>query len=240
MVSSTVQHKTIYLIRHAQSEENRRLASAKTAIQDLFQFSLPKSSDIYAGLELINIPAQIDSHVSPVGKAQIHEMADVLKTADFLQHENIQLVVHSPLLRAKETSMGMLGCAAPDSLVAPVQKVLELNLLLEKTPAEWTIRYSSFLQRLVDLEHWLEQQPESQIVLVGHSQLFKALLHQNFKFGNCDVWQVDFCGQQPQVEQPNIDEDAPPPAKWSNLKKLFNCSLSELEPNEITRESNGE
>jgi broad specificity phosphatase PhoE len=237
MTSSTTtqqQPKTIYLIRHAQSEENRRLASAKTAIKDLFKFSLPKSSDIYAGMELINIPAQIDSNVSPVGKSQINEMADALKSAKFLETEQVEMVVHSPLLRAKETSMGMLGCAAPDSLVAPVQRVLELDLLLEKTPAEWTIRYSSFVQRLSDFETWLEQQSESKIVLVGHSQFFKALLHLDFKFGNCDVWKVEFGGQQ--VEQNADDATAP---KWSNLQKLFNCTLSDIEPNEMAKEMDG-
>lgn len=228
MASSITQPKTVYLIRHAQSEENRRLASAKNAIKDMLRFSLPKSSDMYAGMELLNIPAQIDSHVSEVGKSQINEMADVLKQANFLEQENIEMVVHSPLIRAKETSQGMLGCAAPDSLVKPVEKVLELDLLLEKTPAEWTVRYSSFMQRLVDFENWLEQQPESRIVLVGHSQFFKALLHLDFKFGNCDVWKVEFDGQRVETSAENVVQ-----TKWSNLKKLFNCTLSDIEPNEI-------
>lgn len=235
MTSSTKQSKTIFLIRHAQSEENRRLASAKTVVKDILTFSLPKKSDMYAGMEWFNIPAQLDSHISIVGKTQIIQMANVLKYAQFLERENIQLVAHSPLIRAKETCMGMLGCAAPDSLVKPVEKVVELALLLEKTPTEWTVCYSAFRQRCVDLENWLEEQPETNIVLVGHSQFFRSLLNLDFKFGNCDVWKVEFNRKQEET-----DGDGVLPTKWSNLVKLFNCTLSDEESTEVANEHNVE
>ena len=52
---STTNQKTIYLIRHAESEENRRLGSLKTAFTGLTKCMLPKKNDIYASLELLNV-----------------------------------------------------------------------------------------------------------------------------------------------------------------------------------------
>ena len=84
--------KTIYLIRHAESEENRRLGSLKSVFKSLGGFSLPSASDIKASTELLNVPAQVDSSVSDVGAQQIAEMGARLKEVNFVVTENIQLV----------------------------------------------------------------------------------------------------------------------------------------------------
>ena len=63
--------KTIYLIRHAESEENRRLGSLKSAFSGLTRCQLPNRKDVYASFELLNVSAQIDSDVSPKGKEQV-------------------------------------------------------------------------------------------------------------------------------------------------------------------------
>ena len=215
--ASTWTTKTVYLIRHAESEENRKLSSIKNAWRDISSFSLPTSKDLTTGLGWLNVSAQIDSAVSEVGQQQINEMAEILKRDNFLQR-GIQLVAHSPLQRARETSRGVLGCAAPDQRVGPVQRVLELDLLEEKSPVEWFVKQSAFAQRLQQLEIWIHQQPEETMVLVGHSQFFKALLNLSFKFGNCDVWKVEFNGER--TEKDYADEL---PVKWSNLKKLYSC-----------------
>ena len=65
--------KTIYLIRHAESEENRRLGSLKSAFLGLGKFKLPKKQDVYASMELLNVSAQIDSDVSEKGQEQVRE-----------------------------------------------------------------------------------------------------------------------------------------------------------------------
>jgi broad specificity phosphatase PhoE len=207
--------KTVYFIRHAESEENRRLGSIKTALRDVSQFSLPKAADVTYGLGWLNFPAQIDSEVSPYGEKQIADMAETLKKANFLQ--GIELVVHSPLKRARDTCKGLLGCIAPDIVVDPVQRVVSLDLLQEKTPAEW-INYSSLEKRTKEFENWLGEQPEESICLVGHSQHFKALLNLDFKFGNCDVWKGNFDSQRTSKDS----ED-----KWSNLKQLHACQTTD-------------
>ena len=63
--------KTIYLIRHAESDENRRKKCLKTSVKGLGKLKLPKREDVVASMELMNVGAQLDSNVSPRGQAQV-------------------------------------------------------------------------------------------------------------------------------------------------------------------------
>jgi bisphosphoglycerate-dependent phosphoglycerate mutase len=214
--------KTIYLIRHAESEENRRLASFKSAVTALARFSWPKSNDVTAALELIRVTEQVDSGLSDFGMQQIAHMAHILEQSNFVGTSKIQLVAHSPLLRAKETARGMLGCMAPDTKVDSVDTVCELDLLMEKTPSEWIPGNSgSLYARLTALESWIGQRPENVIALVGHSQFFKALLHLDYKFGNCDVMQATFHPAKESESSSSVPRDN----KWSNLTEVHVCRL---------------
>ena len=89
--------KTVFLIRHAQSDENRRLASLTKSLKGITKLRLPLKSDIKASVELLNIPAQIDSDVSPEGKTQITALGLQISKDDFVSKMGIQLVAHSPL-----------------------------------------------------------------------------------------------------------------------------------------------
>ena len=82
------------------------------------QWTLPAMSDLVATAELVNLPAQVDSDVSAIGQAQIQSMADTLQRDNFVQACGIQLVVHSPLLRARETCFGMLQCRTGSAATA--------------------------------------------------------------------------------------------------------------------------
>ena len=121
-----LQPKTVYLIRHAESNENRRLESLARSIRYVKKLSIPAKEDIVASVELLDIKAQLDSDVSEVGKRQIAELAMQLARSNFLEESRIQLVAHSPLRRARQTSEGMLGCVSPrlvpstDSVVSEV------------------------------------------------------------------------------------------------------------------------
>jgi len=247
--------KLVYLIRHAESDENRRIAAFSRSFQSLRKFSLPKSSDILASTELLNIPAQVDSLVSNIGANQISHMGEKLGKENFVELSGINLVVHSPLLRARQTSEGMLGCVAASSSdggkrASTVSKVIQTALLLEKTPAEWTpMYYSRFLKRIADFEAWLGEQPEKTIALVGHSQFFKAMLGLELKFDNCEIWKVDFDATQGNCsketthgtadnawkDDPSTGNRTPSssckdnitllPSCWSNLEKLHACKI---------------
>lgn len=218
--AATCSPKRVFLIRHAESEENRRLNSLKNVATDLSRFTLPKSSDVGSAAEWFNFVDQLDSDVSENGRRQINDMAELLKKSNFVQ--NVDMVAHSPLKRAMETSKGLLGCYAPDTKVTPVKRVVDIKLLEEKTPSEWTISYSNFEKRISDMEVWLAEQPEDRVALVGHSQFFKKMLNLDFKFGNCDVWEVEFNPNRTTKDLSDTSQYAAKlPAKWSNLKRLY-------------------
>lgn len=205
MAEST--HKTVYLIRHAESEENRRLGSLKSVGRALRSFSLPSSSDVSTGMEFFHFAAQVNSNISSVGEQQILEMSQKLQEANFLREQGIELVLHSPLERARQTCKGLLGCLAPDLKRDPVNRVEELDFLREKYPSEWIPgNYQSFADRIQMFESWLDEQPERCVAVVGHSQYFKAMLKLDFKFGNCDVWKAKFSGKE-----------------WTNVEPVYTC-----------------
>jgi hypothetical protein len=206
--------KSVYLVRHAESLENRRLHSLSQAFRQIGRFSLPAKNDVVASIELLNVSAQVDSSVSDTGERQIVDMARQVKAENFLSNAKIELVLHSPLLRARQTCQGIFGCASPDMKAGCVKRVLEVDLLAEKTPLEWVPGYyNNFLRRIENFECWLGEQPESSIVIVGHSQYFKAMLGLDFKFENCDVWKVTF--------QPNKNSKGDRP--WKNPERIFEC-----------------
>ncbi len=248
--------KTVYLIRHAESEENRRLAALSRTFKTLGKFKLPSSSDVYASTELLNVPGQVDSNVSKIGAEQIARMKEKLSQEEFVKSSGIQLVAHSPLLRARQTSVGMLGCmagggsseesTASEQKAESVSRVVQTELLLEKTPAEWTpLYFDAFVKRIRDFEKWLWSQEEDTIALVGHSQFFKAMLGLDFKFGNCEVWKVDFdlsqetaTGQDHGATVESSDEEKKDstddksasckwnlPPQWSNLELKYGCDI---------------
>jgi bisphosphoglycerate-dependent phosphoglycerate mutase len=58
---------------------------------------------------LCNIPSLADCPVSENGVNQIKQAGARLHKDDFISFSGIQLVAHSPLERARKTSLGMLG-----------------------------------------------------------------------------------------------------------------------------------
>ena len=63
--------KTLFLIRHAESLENERIGCLQRSISNVGRLSLPRMSDLRRSVELINVPAQVDSDVSAVGWDQV-------------------------------------------------------------------------------------------------------------------------------------------------------------------------
>ena len=238
--------KTVYLIRHAESDENRRLSALSKSVKGLTRLRLPKKDDDIASMELINIPAQIDSDVSPKGKQQIDALGRQIANDDFVRKMGIELVAHSPLKRARQTSEGMLGCvtANPNASVEEdyssegkqaetVARIVELPILKERTPAEWLpIHHDAFTKRITDFEQWLAEQPEEVIAIVGHSQYFKSMLGLPKKFKNCDVWSLEFdytfkANHKSVKDEINSTERA---EKQKKLKRKLHKALSTASP----------
>ena len=196
-------------------------------------------------------PNETNRYYSPNQCSQINQVRDQLRADEFLTKNNVQLVAHSPLLRARHTSEGMLGCVTATSsteqkLSPPVKRVEELDCLLEKAPSEWIPgNVGGFAKRIEEFEHWICDQPEDNIAIVGHSQFFKAMLEMTYKFNNCDVWEIKLdCTKVPDrnVEEEEKKDDTAAvkgkeeisesdcsaqgeepqlPRGWKGLKKLY-------------------
>ena len=200
--------KTVYLIRHAESNENRRRNSLNRCFEQISTGAIPSKADLNASFELLNVPAQLNSDVSEIGARQIKHMGERLQSYNFLEKNGVQLVVHSPLIRARQTCEGLLGCVANkpnEDLPACVQRVEELDFLVERQPQEIpqdvilkdvSPAVSSFAKRIQDFEEWLVKQREDTIAVVGHSLHFKSMLKVPFKFQNCEVWVAHFDPQR--------------------------------------------
>jgi len=240
--------KTVYLIRHAESEENRRLASLGTVLTDVSRFRVPRSTDVWASFHLLNVPAQVDSSVSVVGKAQIDNVAQKLQAADFLKTHRVTTVLHSPLQRARETCQGLLQCRAFSAATATdddddvatklsnspsndngIIRIESLDILKEKTPAEWLPGNAGSLRRRLDaFEDYLAALPEGESVIcvVGHSQYFKSMLNLSYKFRNCVVYKVEFDATKRQASTAaGMTEIDVLPPQWSGLERLFECTI---------------
>jgi broad specificity phosphatase PhoE len=224
--------KTIYLIRHAESEENQRMQSLNTVVNSVFRFTLPSSKDVMESLQLLNVVSQVDTPVSPTGEQQILEMAQILASQDFLKE--VDLVMHSPLQRARDTSKGLLQCLAGNATIEElkhmeVSRVIETPLLVERTPTEWLPGQleTTLRKRILQWEAFVLEQPEERIAVVGHSQFFKAMLNLDFKFGNCHVWQVQLSNQITTHETTTENSSFPNlPPQWSGLKQLYDLNKS--------------
>mmetsp|Transcript_10846 Transcript_10846/g.13721 ORF Transcript_10846/g.13721 Transcript_10846/m.13721 type:complete len:438 (-) Transcript_10846:274-1587(-) len=252
--------KTVFLIRHAESDENRRLACMKTAVTGLGRLKLPTKEDVAASLELVNVKAQIDSNVSPKGQEQIDQLGARLTKDNFVEKMGIQLVAHSPLKRARQTSLGMLGCVTPSSSLSTskeyendpsaagykhpaVARIVELDVLSERTPMEWLpINHDKFTKRIAKFEQWLSEQKEDVIAIVGHSQYFKSMLALESKFDNCDVWSLQFDFTLPGSEE-SVKEDVKVSNDAQRSKAIqkhlgsFGSSLGSASNDDITEEN---
>ena len=158
-------------------------------------------------------------------------------------------MVHSPLIRARQTCEGLLGCVAGKSrqnLPKCVKRVEELECLIERQPQEIPQEVilkdvsptsASFTRRIKDFEQWLVEQPEDTIAVVGHSLHFKHMLNVSFKFKNCEVWVAQFDPNQ--VSSPRAPLLLLPPIPQS-MKQIKMNFFQKQQKDEPTREEEEE
>ena len=181
--------KKLYFIRHAETIENVRIEGLRNIGRSFQKFKRPQSSDVKLGAQgLVGFAAgHTDAELSSKGKEQIQQLAEILEKENFF--ENITIMAHSPLVRAVQTCQGIVQNHTNVNIV-------ELECLKEMTPAELTLMMNVPLKkRFQQFISWIEQQNDDEtIAVVGHSQYFMRLLGLNYKFKNCDVWQVEYLG----------------------------------------------
>ena len=142
--------RTVYLVRHAQSQQN--VATAKLA-----------GGNITALADLIMLG--YDAPLSSEGEMQLQTAAVSLK--DFAQQQGVALVAHSPYQRAVHTARAVFP--------AQTQRMVELPSLHERTISEY---FCPWLldARVAAVRQWLDGREEKVIALVGHGQFFKRCL----------------------------------------------------------------
>ena len=100
----------LYLIRHAHSLENQRINSMFKVFGDMGRFSCPRKADVGESLELLKLDH--DPPLSEKGLKQCETMKKLLKEKNFVADQKIELVVHSPLERARQTCQELIGCSS--------------------------------------------------------------------------------------------------------------------------------
>lgn len=191
--------KTIYLIRHAESEENVKMHGLQEVGTSLFERRLPTSDDVNKSMQFIYSGAtgDTDSELSPQGKEQIKELFQILdEDSQKNMHSlinDVDIIGHSPLIRARETCYGAFGLDKNDEH----ENVVELACLEEANAWETVVqgRKNTVHKRIEELKVWVENQTDaSTIALVGHSEYFMIMLgiSRAEKFWNCDVWRVQY------------------------------------------------
>ena len=191
--------KTIYLIRHAESEENVKMHGLQEVGMSLYERRVPSSKDLTNSLKFLGSAAKgdVDSDLSPDGREQINELFQILdtdrkNTMNSLIND-VDVIGHSPLIRARETCYGAFGLDKDINN----ENVVELRCLEEATPWETAVlgRKNTVHKRIEELKDWIESQKDATtITLVGHSEYFMIMLgiSRAEKFWNCDVWKVDY------------------------------------------------
>mmetsp|Transcript_613 Transcript_613/g.788 ORF Transcript_613/g.788 Transcript_613/m.788 type:complete len:261 (-) Transcript_613:2088-2870(-) len=182
-------NKIVYLVRHAESIENEKLASVKYCLGQFGSFGLPEWKKFKHGASLLGEPSIVDSKLSKDGEEQVESLTKALEESEFLKEKSIELIVHSPLTRARDTCRGVVNSCSEDHEFT----LLELECIREKYISEWLPGYgsSSLNQRIDQFGEFVNKESRTMIV-VGHSQFFKKMLGMDEKFNNCDVWQVEY------------------------------------------------
>ena len=142
--------KTVYLVRHAQSEQNVATASLHRG-------------EPSALIDMIRLG--YDAPVSEAGQQQLKLAQQRLD--GFAAQRGIELVAHSPLQRARATAEALFsGHRRP---------LLTLPALHERTVSEYFFPWL-LDARIREVHDWLGSREERVVALVGHGQFFKRCL----------------------------------------------------------------
>lgn len=228
----TEKKKTVYLIRHAESLENVAYKGARRLQASFADRKLPQIADIWeAFLLLFKLfrPSVLNSGLSELGIKQVQQLHHNLEKDNFLESlsengEKKVAVVHSPLLRAKQTCYGALFGLdhmndpehSPCEVLPSLQEVNPMEIIQDAVlfRSEKTVDH-----RIRDFETWLSKQCDADtVVVVGHSVYFKRMLGLLQTFDNCDVWRLDFT--TPSTNN-NHEDNSALPRKWENMKQLY-------------------
>ena len=128
------------------------------------------------------------------------DQAKRLQEASFAEKSRFDMILHSPLARAKETCDALLLSNMIHHRVHLTDEnfshdgsvpVLEHEDLRERRPQE-LVNASSFEARINRFKAWLAARPEQNIAVVGHKIYFKTIMRAGFTMQNVDVCKCRF------------------------------------------------
>ena len=154
-------------VRHAESTENVKIGEVKSGWDRMSSLQgLPTSTEMWSGLRMLEMDT--DSALSDLGKRQLLDQRSRMSEESFLHRAGVELVVHSPLRRARETSSTIFAdLFACDPPVAAVVH----DDLRECRPFEH-VYTAPFQARIDRFTEWLASRDETTIALVGHGVLW--------------------------------------------------------------------
>ncbi|KAH9261149.1 hypothetical protein BASA81_000853 [Batrachochytrium salamandrivorans] len=210
--------KTVYLIRHAESAENVLMQGVVRSLNDLQGGLLLAKNAVTGGND--------QCPLSPAGELQVAEVRQKMQEnkqeyfgegVERALLENKLLVAHSPMLRAKQTCLGLITSEVFSGHAQIRDHWMELELLREMLPVEMLDSKSRSLApaRIAEFETWLDNRPETLVFVVGHSHYFREMLGVGFKFSNCEVWRSTFVPRETGVN------------RWTNLERVCGSSTAQ-------------
>ena len=113
---------------------------------------------------------------------QVKAQPEVVDSSDFV--ESIQLPILSPLVRAKETCLGLFTPYNDDKKAAII---VEHPELYERSVKEH-ICPSTIVPRIKRFVKWLLDREEVIIAVVGHSSFFREM--SGIEADNCSIWKL--------------------------------------------------
>ena len=154
--------KKIIFIRHCESVNNEAISRILAFIQELTHFRLPSS--VSPLFELLKYTYDCD--ITTKGTLQVVDICQILKGDSFWEQNKPELIIHSPLIRARETAKQFLiQSPSPynDLRVASCPDLREANILEHIFQSYMDTRIKAF-------EGWLGSLEEETVIVVGHGK----------------------------------------------------------------------
>jgi broad specificity phosphatase PhoE len=100
--------KKIILIRHAESINNVAKRETLDALGNLQKCkSLPTFKQLSSAGSLLTVP--MDTDLSQQGIDMVINLQKILTNTDFIRQHQVEIIIHSPLIRAKKTCYGLFS-----------------------------------------------------------------------------------------------------------------------------------
>lgn len=100
--------KRIILVRHSESVNNVAKGDTYEAWKNIKTFSsLPSWKQVCSMASLLTIP--MDTDLSDDGAVMVENLKRIMNEMNFLAQYQVELVVHSPLVRAARTCSGLFA-----------------------------------------------------------------------------------------------------------------------------------